>query len=136
LGTHCLTRKNQNENYFKGEIIMKIILKDNSEITIASYENKESSVIFQIENLAFEDVKARLTESNTEEVNVFNDLDEQVASYKGYVLGNRITLDTDTNTTEVRLEEKSTRKIVEQNTADIITINEAIASLAEIVGGE
>lgn len=115
---------------------MKIILKDNSEITIASYENKESSVIFQIENLAFEDVKARLTESNTEEVNVFNDLDEQVASYKGYVLGNRITLDTDTNTTEVRLEEKSTRKIVEQNTADIITINEAIASLAEIVGGE
>lgn len=115
---------------------MKIILKDNSEIAIASYENKESSVIFNIENMAFEDAKARFTESNTEEVNVFNDLDEQVASYKGYVLGNRITLDTDTNTMEVSLEEKSTRKLVEQNTADITAINEAIASLAEIVGGE
>ena len=115
---------------------MKIILKDNSEIKIQSYENKESSVIFRIENIAFEDVKARFTESNTEEVNVFNDLDEQVASYKGYVLGNRITLDTDTNTMEVSLEEKSTRKLVEQNTADITAINEAIASLAEIVGGE
>ena len=115
---------------------MKIILKDNSEINIASYENKESSVIFHIENMAFEDVKARFTESNTEEVNVFNDLDEHVASYKGYVLGNRIILDTDTNTMEVSLEEKSTRKLVEQNTADITAINEAIASIAEIVGGE
>lgn len=115
---------------------MKIILKDNSEIAIASYENKESSVIFNIENMAFEDAKARFTESNTEEVKVFNDLDEQVASYKEYILGNRITLDTDTNTMEVCLEEKSTRKLVEQNTADITAINEAIASLAEIVGGE
>ena len=115
---------------------MKIILKDNSEITIASYENKESSVIFHIENMAFEDAKNRLTESNTEEVGVFNDLDEQVASYKGYILGNKIVLDTDTNTLEVSLEEKSTRKLVEQNTADITAINDAIASLAEIVGGE
>lgn len=115
---------------------MKIILNDNSEITITSYENKESGVIFHIENLAFEDAKARFTESNTEEVNVFNDLDEPVASYKEYILGNRITLDTDTNTMEVCLEEKSTRKLVEQNTADITAINEAIASLAEIVGGE
>ena len=115
---------------------MKIILKDNSEITIASYENKESSVIFHIENMTFENVKATLIEANTEEVKVFNDLGEQVASYKGYVLGNRIILDTDTNTMEVSLEEKSTRKLVEQNTADITAINEAIASLAEIVGGE
>ena len=115
---------------------MKIIFKDNSEITIASYENKESSVIFHIENMTFEDVKGRFTESNTEEVKVFNDLGEQVASYKGYVLGKRIILDTDTNTMEVSLEEKSTRKLVEQNTDDITAINEAIASLAEIVGGE
>lgn len=115
---------------------MKITLKNNSEIEIQSYENRESSVIFYIENLTFEDAKARFTESNTEEVTVFNDLGEQVASYKEYILGNRITLDTDTNTMEVCLEEKSTRKVVEQNTADITAINEAIASLAEIVGGE
>lgn len=115
---------------------MKIILKDNSEFAIASYENKESSVIFHIENMAFEDAKARFTESNTEEVNVFNDLDEQVASYKGYVLGNRITFNTDTSILEIILEEKTTRKLVEQNTADITAINEAIASLAEIVVGE
>lgn len=115
---------------------MKIILKDNSEIKIQSYENKGSSVIFHIENMTFENVKAILTEDNTEEVKVFNDLGEQVASYKGYVLGNRITLDTDTNTMEVSLEEKSTRKLVEQNTADITAINGAIAALAEIVGGE
>lgn len=114
---------------------MKIILNDNSEITIASYENKESSVVFHIENLAFEDVKVRFTESNTEEVNVFNDLNEQVASYKGYILGNKILFNTDTNILEIILEEKTTRKLVEQNTADITAINEAIASLAEIVGG-
>lgn len=115
---------------------MKIILNDNSEIAITSYENKESSVIFHIENMAFEDVKAKFTESNTEEVNVFNDLNEQVASYKGYVLGNRITFNTDTSILEIILEEKTTRKLVEQNTTDITAINEAIASLAEIVGGE
>ena len=32
---------------------MKIRLKNNSEIEIQSYENKESSVIFHIENMAF-----------------------------------------------------------------------------------
>lgn len=115
---------------------MKIILNDNSEIAITSYENKESSVIFHIENMAFEDAKTKFNESNTEEVNVFNDLNEQVASYKGYVLGNRITFNTDTSILEIILEEKTTRKLVEQNTADITAINEAIASLAEIVGGE
>ena len=115
---------------------MKIILNDNSEIAITSYENKESSVIFHIENMAFEDAKARFTETNKKEVNVFNDLNEQVASYKGYVLGNRITFNTDTSILEIILEEKTTRKLVEQNTADITAINEAIASLAEIVGGE
>lgn len=115
---------------------MKIILNDNSEIAIASYENKEPSVIFHIENLTFEDVKASFTESNTEEVKVFNDLGEQVASYKEYILGNRITIDMETNTAEVCLEEKSTRRLVKQNTADITAINEAIASLAEIVVGE
>nr|DAH74646.1 MAG TPA: hypothetical protein [Caudoviricetes sp.] len=115
---------------------MKITLKDNTEIKIQSYENKESSVLFYIWNMTFEDAKARFTESNTEEVNVFNDLDEQVASYKGYVLGSKITFDTDANIIEISLEEKATRKLVEQNTADITAINEAIASLAEIVGGE
>ena len=115
---------------------MKIILKDNSEIAIVSYENKSSSASFYIEGISFEEVMKRLTESNTEEVKVINDLGECLAMYKDYILGNKLVLDKETNTMEVSLEEKSTRKLVEQNTADITAINEAIASLAEIVGVE
>ena len=115
---------------------MKIILNDNSEIAITSYENKESSVILHLEIMTLDDVKCRFTEQNTEEVKIFNDLGEQVATYSGYVLGNKIVMDTQTGTIEIILEEKSTHKLVEQNAADIAAINEAIASLAEIVGGE
>ena len=67
---------------------------------------------------------------------MINDLGECLAMYKDYILGNKLVLDKETNTMEVSLEEKSTRKLVEQNTADITAINEAIASLAEIVGVE
>ena len=115
---------------------MKIILNDETEVKITCYENKESSVLIDLEELTIDEVKAKFTESNTEDVKVFNDLDEQVAEYTGYVLGNRIVLNQDSNTIEVTLEEKTTKDLVKQNTADITAINEAIASLAEIVGGE
>lgn len=55
---------------------------------------------------------------------------------KDYILGNCITYDSDLDTFELELQERSIEKLVEQNTADISAINEAIASLAEIVGGE
>ena len=38
---------------------MKIILKDNSEIAIVSYENKSSSASFYIEGISFEEVMKR-----------------------------------------------------------------------------
>lgn len=129
---------------------MKIILKNNHEIEINEYENKENAVTFKCKDLAFSAIPATFTKENTEKVTVINDLDETVAEYQNYVLGDRIVVNQESGITEVTIEQKEPKeavsditKIVEsikaeatQNTADIDAINEAIAALAEIVGGE
>ena len=90
-----------------------------------------------------------MTAEQIAEIKVLNELGETVLTAKGYSLGDSISVNSRENTTKVTLEVKETREAVvdaakaiqalqntsEQNTADITAINEAIASLAEIVGG-
>ena len=129
---------------------MKIVLKNNHEIEINEYENKENAVVFKCKDLAFNTIPATFTKENTETVTVVNDLEEAVAEYQNYVLGDRIVYNNDTGITEVTIEQKEAKEAVsditkvvdalkassDQNTADIDAINDAIAALAEIVGGE
>ena len=131
---------------------MKITLKDNTSIDIESYENKsaEEAVVFNCKNITITDAISRLTEDNTSEVSVFNDLNEQVAKYSDYVLGSKIAYNKDSKIVEVTLEFKQTKEAVvdvkkslqtlqnasTQNAEDIAAINDAIADLASAIGGE
>ena len=116
---------------------MKLVLKDNTSIDIESYENKasENAVVFRCKDTTVSDVIAKFSEANTAEVDVFNDLEEQVAK---------------SEIVEVTLEFKATREAVvdvksalqnlqassTQNAEDIAAINDAIADLASAIGGE
>ena len=131
---------------------MKLVLKDNTSIDIESYENKasESAVVFRCKDITVSDVIAKFTEANTAEVDVFNDLEEQVAKYIDYILGDKISYEKTSEIVEVTLEFKATREAVvdvksalqnlqassTQNAEDIAAINDAIADLASAIGGE
>ena len=132
------------------EVTKKLVLKDGTQLKIKEFNAEEGKVSVTISDSGYQEVVEALTVEQIADIKILNELGEVVLTAKGYILGNRISVNTKENTTTVTLEVKETREAVvdatkaiqelqnisEQNTADITAINEAIASLAEIVGGE
>jgi hypothetical protein len=131
------------------EVTKKLVLKDGTQLKIKEFNAEEGKVSVTILGSGYQEVIEALTVEQIADIQILNELGEVVLTAKGYSLGNRISVNTKENTTTVTLEVKETREAVvdatkaiqalqntsEQNTADITAINEAIASLAEIVGG-
>lgn len=127
----------------------KLILKDGTNLDIEEFSTLEDGVSLILIDMGYQKTVDTLTQDQVSDVKILNELGETVFTAKGYSLGNRISVNTKENITTVTLEVKETREAVvdatkaiqtlqntsEQNTADITAINEAIASLAEIVGG-
>ena len=134
----------------KIEVTKKLVLKDGTELKIKEFNAEEGKVSVTILGSGYQEVVEALTVEQIADIKILNELGEVVLTAKGYILGDSISVNTKENTTTVTFEVKETREAVvdatkaiqalqntsEQNTADITAINEAIASLAEIVGGE
>lgn len=128
----------------------KLVLKNGAELNLKEFNTKEGKVSITLLDMGYQQAVEALTAEQIAEIKVLNELGETVLTAKGYSLGDSISVNSRENTTKVTLEVKETREAVvdaakaiqalqntsEQNTADITAINEAIASLAEIVGGE
>lgn len=128
----------------------KLVLKDGTELAIKEFNTENDEISVTLVDMGYQKAIEILKVEQIAEIKILNELGEVVLTAKGYSLGNRISVNTKENTTQVTLEVKETREAVidatkaiqilqntsEQNTADITAINEAIASLAEIVGGE
>lgn len=128
----------------------KLVLKDGTKLDIKEFNTENDEISVTLVDMGYQKAIETLKEEQIAEIKILNELGETVLTAKGYSLGNRISVNTNENTTKVTLEVKETREAVinatkeiqalqntsEQNTADITAINEAIASLAEIVGGE
>jgi hypothetical protein len=128
----------------------KLVLKDGTELALNEFNTENDEISVTIVDMGYQKAIETLKVEQIAEIKILNELGEVVLTAKGYSLGNRISVNTKENTTQVTLEVKGTREAVidatkaiqilqntsEQNTADITAINEAIASLAEIVGGE
>lgn len=128
----------------------KLVLKDGTKLDIKEFNSENSKVEVTLLNMGYQKAVDALTAEQISDIQILNELGETVLTAKGYSLGDSISVNSRENTTTVTLEVKETREAVvdaakaiqalqntsEQNTADITAINEAIASLAEIVGGE
>ena len=128
----------------------KLILKDGMNLDIEEFSTLEDGVSLILIDMGYQKTVDTLTQDQVSDIKILNELGETVLAAKGYKLKSYIEVNTAENTTKVTLELKETREAVidatkaiqtlqnisEQNTADITAINEAIASLAEIVGGE
>lgn len=128
----------------------KLVLKDGTALKIKDFNTDDDELSVTLLDMGYQQAVDTLTEEQISDVKVLNELGETVLSLHGYILGNSISVNTEDNTTKVTLELKETREAVvdatkaiqilqntsAQNQADIDAINEAIASLAEIVGGE
>lgn len=127
----------------------KLVLKDGTKLDIKEFNTKEGKVSITLLDMGYQQAVEALATEQIADIQILNELGETVLTAKGYSLGDSISVNSRENTTMVTLEVKETREAVvdaakaiqalqntsEQNTADITAINEAIASLAEIVGG-
>lgn len=127
----------------------KLVLKDGTELALKEFNTENDEISVTLVDIGYQKAIETLKVEQIAEIKILNELGEVVLTAKGYNLGNRISVNTKENTTKVTLEVKAIREAVidatkaiqtlqntsEQNTADITAINEAIASLAEIVGG-
>lgn len=134
----------------KIEVTKKLVLKDGMQLKIKEFNAEEGKVSVTLLGKGYQEAVEALTAEQIADIKILNELGEVVLTAKGYSLGDSISVNTKENTTKVTFEVKETREAVidatkaiqtlqnisEQNTADITAINEAIASLAEIVGGE
>lgn len=128
----------------------KLVLKDGTELALNEFNTENDKISVTLVDMGYQKAIETLKVEQIAEIKILNELGEVVLTAKGYSLGSRISVDSKRNTTTVTFEVKETREAVvdatkaiqalqstsEQNTADITAINEAIASLAEIVGGE
>lgn len=128
----------------------KLILKDGTNLDIEEFSTLEDGVSLTLIDMGYQKTVDTLTQDQVSDIKILNELGETVFTAKGYSLGDSISVNSKENTTKVIFEVKATRDAVveatkeiqtlqntsEQNTADITAINEAIVSLAEIVGGE
>ena len=128
----------------------KLVLKNGTKLDIKEFNSASSKLEITLLEMKYQKTVDTLTTEQISDIQILNELGETVLTAKGYSLGDSISVNSRENTTTVTLEVKETREAVvdaakaiqalqntsEQNTADITAINEAIASLAEIVGGE
>lgn len=128
----------------------KLVLKDGTKLDIKEFNSASSKLEITLLEMKYQKTVDTMTTEQISDIQILNELGETVLTAKGYSLGDSISVNSRENTTTVTLEVKETREAVvdaakaiqalqntsEQNTADITAINEAIASLAEIVGGE
>lgn len=128
----------------------KLVLKDGTKLDIKEFNTKEGKVSITLLDMGYQQAVEALATEQIADIQILNELGETVLTAKGYSLGDSISVNSRENTTTVTLEVKETREAVvdatkaiqtlqnasAQNTADIAAINGAIASLAEIVGGE
>ena len=128
----------------------KLVLKDGTKLDIKEFNTKEGKVSITLLDMGYQQAVEALATEQIADIKILNELGEVVLTAKGYSLGDSISVNSRENTTTVTLEVKETREAVvdaakaiqtlqnasAQNSADITAINEAIASLAEIVGGE
>lgn len=128
----------------------KLVLKDGTKLDIKEFNSENSKVEVTLLDMGYQETVDALTMEQISDIQILNELGETVLTAKGYSLGDSISVNSKENTTKVTFEVKETREAVvdatkaiqtlqnasAQNTADITAINEAIASLAEIVGGE
>lgn len=127
----------------------KLVLKDGTELGVEEFNAEDGKVSVILSDRGYQEAVEALTAEQIADIKILNELGEVVLTAKGYSLGDSISVNSKVNTTTVTFEVKETREAVvdatkaiqalqntsEQNTADITAINEAIASLAEIVGG-
>lgn len=110
---------------------MKIILKDNSEFELESFNTEDSMLNLEIKNSTIEVVEERMSDENLAKVAVYTDEGEITHTVIDGTLGKNISKDRKTHIIKVSVVAKEVNEAVKDHSAHIDSLNAAIVSLGK-----
>lgn len=109
---------------------MKIILKDNSEFELESFNTEDSMLNLEIKNSTIDEVEERMSDENLAKVDVYTDEGEITHTVIDGTLGKNISKDRKTHIIKVSIVAKEVNEAVKDHSAHIDSLNAAIVSLS------
>ena len=109
---------------------MKIILKDNSEFELKSFNTEDSMLNLEIKNSTIDEVEERMSDENLAKVDVYTDEGEITHTVIDGTLGKNISKDRKTHIIKVSIVAKEVNEAVKDHSAHIDSLNAAIVSLS------
>lgn len=110
---------------------MKIILNDNSEFELESFNTEDSMLNLEIKNSTIDEVEERMSDENLAKVDVYTDEGEITHTVTDGTLGKNISKDRKTHIIKVSVVAKEVNEAVKDHSAHIDSLNAAIVSLSK-----
>lgn len=110
---------------------MKIILNDNSEFELESFNTEDSMLNLEIKNSTIDEVEERMSDENLAKVDVYTDEGEITHTVIDGTLGKNISKDRNTHIIKVSIVAKEVNEAVKDHSAHIDSLNAAIVSLSK-----
>lgn len=110
---------------------MKIILNDNSEFELESFNTEDSMLNLEIKNSTIDEVEERMSDENLAKVDVYTDEGEITHTVIDGTLGKNISKDRKTHIIKVSIVAKEVNEAVKDHSAHIDSLNAAIVSLSK-----
>lgn len=112
---------------------MKIILKDNSEFELESFNTENSMLNLEIKNSTIDEVEERMSDENLAKVDVYTDEGEITHTVTDGTLGKNISKDRKTKIIKVSIVAKEVNEAVKDHKKNIDALTAEVSDMKSVV---
>lgn len=111
---------------------MKIVLKDNSEFELESFNTEDSMLNLEIKNSTIDEVEERMSDENLAKVDVYTDEGEITHTVTDGTLGKNISKDRETQIIKVSIISKEVNEAVKDHKKNIDALTAEISDIKSV----
>lgn len=112
---------------------MKIVLKDNSEFELESFNTEDSMLNLEIKNSTIDEVEERMSDENLAKVDVFTDEGEITHTVIDGTLGKNISKDRKTHIIKASIVAKEVNEAVKDHKKNIDVLTAEVSDMKSVV---
>ena len=112
---------------------MKVILKDNSEFELESFNTEDSMLNLEIKNSTIDEVEERMSDENLAKVDVYTDEGEITHTVTDGTLGKNISKDRKTKIIKVSIVAKEVNEAVKDHKKNIDALTAEVSDMKSVV---
>lgn len=111
---------------------MKIVLKDNSEFELESFNTEDSMLNLEIKNSTIDEVEERMSDENLAKVDVYTDEGEITYTVTDGTLGKNISKDRETQIIKISIVSKEVNEAVKDHKKNIDALTAEISDMKSV----